>query len=589
MILLLLLTLLLIYNSIGIGLVVEKALSRLFRVQLSFDLLALLLAGLIGSAVYFNLVSFFVAVNYLTLIPLFILATLVYLRQANFSRVKYGFVHNSKFFLQPSHIIYSIALAVVLYVYWLVPAINIDSAGYHYLAIKWYEEYKVVPGLGNVHGRYAFNPISFIISAAYSFTDVFGQSIYPLNGLLGGAFFFWLLKKILRSGYSLFTVVLLAMMVYFQRPMFANIPSPSSEPLMIVCLGYAVFLLLDVTKARPIPIAGIVLPFVLVLFSITAKLSAVPALLFIPAIFFFLPRQQRNVRLVLNFVMIAIVLWLPWLTRNVIMSGYPLFPLPYLNIFNFDWKVPHDVVLLDYTLVKYFPNFFPHELQALKAMSFFEWLSVWIPAHFYYGRQLDLVVLLSALLSPLYWFLSAKKESLLKQPIFWLWVVAYINVWVWLANSPEYRFGVVYHAFAFGLPILFALQRAVTIRYVKYVLPVAVCLISLYYSVHILKKETTYTFALKDYWLYPLKDGRYVNSSNDISTYEYTVLNNGVKLYYEEGRNECINAPLPCMPWRYGEIEMRGKDMDDGFRNIKDEVRKYYPFLNDGYKFNMHQ
>jgi hypothetical protein len=33
------------------------------------------------------------------------------------------------------------------------------------------------------------------------------------------------------------------------------------------------------------------------------------------------------------------------------------------------------------------------------------------------------------------------------------------------------------------------------------------------------------------------------------------------------------------MSWYYGEIEMRGNTIEDGFRNVKDEVRKKFPFV----------
>ncbi len=482
------------------------------------------------------------------------------------------------------------ALGLVLYVYCLVPPLNTDSAGYHYLSILWYEKFKVVPGLANVHGRYAFNPVSFIISAAYSFTDVFKQSIYPLNGVLGCVFLSWLLKKVMLSGYRLYTLVLLAMMIVFQRPLFANMPSPSSEPLMIVCLGYALFNLVSIMHSKQLTVANVLLPVLLIIFSITAKLSAVPALLFIPAVYFLLPGKERRWRIIFITALITCIFWLPWLARNVILSGYPLYPLPYFNIFSPDWKAPFDVLLLDYTYVKYFPNFFPYELQKLKALSFFQWLYIWIPEHFNYNRQLDLGILFSALLSPLYWLLPKDNPfTTAKTPLFWIWIVAYINVWVWLANSPEYRFGVVYHAFAFGLPLLSYYYQGRSFNIVSYALPILLCGTGLYYTLHILRKETTYNFALKDYWLYPLKDKRYLKH-NDTTTFTYTMLNNDVKLYYEDSTHECISAPgLPCMAWKYGSIEMRGLKMEEGFRNVKNEVRKYYPLLNDGYTFDMHQ
>ncbi len=580
MILLLLLSFLLVYNSVGLGYFFKAIISKLYNVDVPMNFLGLLLSGLLLSAVYFNLLSFFIPVNFFSLIPVFVVSSIMFYRENRWRLLLTNLQENIGFFFQQKHILYTLAMVMVLYVYWLVPPVNIDSAGYHYLSILWYEKYKVVPGLANVHGRYAFNPVSFIISAAYSFTSIFKQSIYPLNGVLGCIFLLWLLKKLLQSAHSLHTVVLLTMMIYFQRPLFANMPSPSSEPLMIVCLGYAMFSLVDIMHTKRLTLANGLLPCILILFSITAKLSAVPALLFIPVVFFLLPVADRRWGVVFKTALVAGILWLPWLGRNVILSGYPLYPLPFLNVFTPDWKAPYDVLLLDYTYVKYFPNFFPYELQKLKALSFFQWLGIWISEHFNYNRQLDLAILFSALLSPFYWLLPGMKPvTTAHKQMFWLWLVAYINVWVWLANSPEYRFGVVYHAFAFGLPLLSYSYTGRSVSMLKYAIPVMLWALSVYYTVHILRKETTYSFAFKDYWLYPLKDKRYLKH-NDPNTFSYSQLNNGVKLYYEDSTHECISAPgLPCMPWKYGTIEMRGPKMEDGFRNVTNEVRKYYPLL----------
>nr|MBX2874343.1 hypothetical protein [Saprospiraceae bacterium] len=64
-----------------------------------------------------------------------------------------------------------------------------DTWFYHAQSMQWIKEFGVVPGLGNVHGRFAFNSNYFVISAFYAFWFTPDQVLFPL-----GSFFFIVLN-----------------------------------------------------------------------------------------------------------------------------------------------------------------------------------------------------------------------------------------------------------------------------------------------------------------------------------------------------------------------------------------------------------
>ncbi|HEX9513858.1 MAG TPA: hypothetical protein VF939_25380, partial [Puia sp.] len=204
MLLLLADSLLLIFLTLSLGILTLNILDRLFRVTIQSDLLGTFLAGLIPSTIYFNIISFWLPVNYLSLIPLALISLLVFRQhKERFRQEALSIREQLNRILQPSNWVFTGGLLVLLLYFSILPGINADSKGYHYLSILWYEKYKVIPGLANVHGRYAFNPAAFIIQSAYSFTGLTGQSIYPLNTVLIGLFLFWLLVRMLRQKDSL--------------------------------------------------------------------------------------------------------------------------------------------------------------------------------------------------------------------------------------------------------------------------------------------------------------------------------------------------------------------------------------------------
>ena len=57
-----------------------------------------------------------------------------------------------------------------------------DTGLYHAQYIKWIRNYPVVPGLGNLHGRFAFNSMFLVLSGllTYKIKDIL---IFPLNGI----------------------------------------------------------------------------------------------------------------------------------------------------------------------------------------------------------------------------------------------------------------------------------------------------------------------------------------------------------------------------------------------------------------------
>ena len=55
---------------------------------------------------------------------------------------------------------------------------HVDTGLYHAQAIRWIEEYGVVPGLGNLHSRFAYNSAAFPLCAVYSMRWL-GGSLFP--------------------------------------------------------------------------------------------------------------------------------------------------------------------------------------------------------------------------------------------------------------------------------------------------------------------------------------------------------------------------------------------------------------------------
>lgn len=580
MLLLALDSLLLLFVSAGMGVCMLDLLQKIFRQVVYANTVGVILAGLILSNIYFNLLSFWVPVNYIALLPLVAISAFVFGKKGVVAQqfITSATVQVKFMFSKP--VVYAVVPVCIMLAYcWLLPPANADSPGYHYSTIYWFEHYKVVPGLANVDGRLAYNSAAFIIQAAYAFSGVFGQAIYPLNGVLITLLFLWIAYRILRAP-ALFNVVIhFALLYLLNRALLVNMSAPTADILVLACLVYAILQLFDAFLYKK-SAAFFLLPIVILLYAVTAKLSAWPALSLILFILWRIRKEQKAFALLLRISIVGVFIYVPWLCRNVILSGYLLYPVPFIDIFHVDWKAPKYLLMLDYTYIKRLPINFDDDMVKVAPPAFPHWVMPWMQ------RQLDnkdmrpnLFILLAALCSPLLWVVMRVKKIATRTPVLYLWMFLYAFVLLWMYTVPEYRFGIVFIAFALLLPLLY--WSAATRWHIKLpavLTPVLFVLFSAYYIHSAPGKNNVYAFSLKRFIVYPLKDKQYY-FDNDTATFNYTLLNNGIKLFHQDSTHNCINTTQPCMIWHYGTIEMRGNTLQDGFRNVQDDVGKNYPFV----------
>jgi hypothetical protein len=532
----------------------------------------------LASAVYFEIVSFFFPVNYLTLIPLLVLSSWWQLRHNEWNRLRLQ--HFRQRYLSSKAgmgLFYLFTLLVVFF--WLSPPYNVDSPDYHYQSAYWTETRNIIPGLGNVHGRLAFNAATFILSAPYSFSKLFNQSIYPLNGVLVLLFYFWLSRNIIRRRQNWSALVYLLSAILFLRPLLANIPSPASEPLVTTTVAVVFLRLMDIiNENKHRDASALIAPVCISFFALTAKLTSLPVLI-VPAVClaFFLRRQQWSFYAKLFFI--GCIIMIPWLARNVVLSGYLVYPLYQLDLFNLDWKVPHDVAYIDYALGTYGVK---GEIDTEGAIirTTFDWFLPWLQSHFRAKKIFDFFVFILCFSSPFSWIVL-KRRSKLNTPMFLLWLCAFTAALIWLFKAPEYRFGTSFLVLSFAIPMLnITDQYPLPARFFNRIIFICMPVVCLYYILSpTLKHPRLHSNGISEIWWRPMRD-KHFYLPPDMTTFQYTNLGHGVKLFRSDRFHHCYHIKdQPCMVWNYGVIELRGNTITDGFRNVTDETKKTFPWL----------
>ncbi len=227
-------------------------------------------------------------------------------------------------------------------------ATNYDTGLYHAQAVRWIQSFAAVPGLGNLHANLAFNSGWFIVEA------LFGAAVAPWGPVLVlAAWCFactacFLLRRLFEAGRpdadttALAGALLLPIGLLLMTKWFS---SPSHDLPSALLVWVAALLALRLAERNQLlePSATAVAVVALATCAAVIKLSAVPALL-LPLILIRLNLSARP-RYAAALVAVVAAITLPFLARNLILSGKLIYPMPFLDLFSFDWEMPEDQVV----------------------------------------------------------------------------------------------------------------------------------------------------------------------------------------------------------------------------------------------------
>lgn len=226
-----------------------------------------------------------------------------------------------------------------------VPSPSYDAGAYHGQAIRWAEEFAVVPGLGNLEIRLGLVPTWFVVSAATSGSFA-GERVVALGSFafLCAAFYLWNGLPRLRAApgsaaaWSRVLAIPGAILVANEWLGHAT-PDLPVAVLWFVLLGLA----MEEMEAGSggAPRTGALAIGALALFTVSIRISAAPALLVAGWAAWAVRRHRRALA---GLIAIGGALALPVVLRNAVQTGHPLMPLSWTAGLGFDWAVPEAVM-----------------------------------------------------------------------------------------------------------------------------------------------------------------------------------------------------------------------------------------------------
>ncbi|MEO7176337.1 MAG: hypothetical protein ABIV51_10580 [Saprospiraceae bacterium] len=432
-----------------------------------------------------------------------------------------------------------------------------DEIGYHLPIIRWIEQYGIVPGLANIEDRMGFNSGFHVLSALFSLPTIWPSGLYDLNGLLYLCFGVFFLGKTFnlfegRNTQILPSNLLCAAALVF--PFRAYLTSTDADFLNIYLGIYFLILILQSIEQRSDSRSQFVIFGMLLATLISVKASS--AVLIIPLLF--LPAWRQNMgRKVLPCAVAFLIVILPWLIRNVIISGYLIYPIYYFDLFDVDWKLPREMVegqfnyIGDYarTMITQPFNTY-HDLNP----PFWVWFADWFDYQWsiLIGKFITLGLTLGVPISLIF----GRKIFIVQRKYFPLLIglISMCIVWFCLFPAPRFAWAWILATIVLISFLLARLFSAKILKYLSFVVVIFALLGVIRGSYASIKDD----LLIEHSWL----------ATNQVEMPQIREqIQMGDFMAYVAKYDFCGGNPLPCIPAHYHpRLKARGSKIEDGFR-----------------------
>ncbi len=324
-----------------------------------------------------------------------------------------------------------------------------DTNIYHAQMIRLYEEYGLIKGMGNLQLHFAYNSAYLAFASVFSLRWLLGQSLHTTTGFVEVVmclYAFHGLKEfknhrrhsadMMRGGILFYTLVIIT-----------GSMSPATDYTTMYFVLFVITAWCENMEGQR-NVAVYSLLAVLAVFVATLKFSACVLVLIVvyPAVF--LVREKRWRETGVYFGSGCLIL-LPFLVRNFLISGWLLYPFNGIDLFNVEWKIPEEYLLVDANQIKVWGRCL-YDVEKID-WSITRWLPIWWEGQERYEKMLLGALLLgAALLAAL-----SVKRLLEKKEIRWdlaaLMAAVVCSLLTWFFTAPFIRYGL---AFIFAVPMI---------------------------------------------------------------------------------------------------------------------------------------
>lgn len=318
-----------------------------------------------------------------------------------------------------------------------------DTNIYHAAAIRIYEEYGLVKGIGNLQLHYAYNSSYLAFASVFSLNWLLGRSLHTTTGFLEVMmclYAFHGLKSFKRHGNHVTDMMRVGVLFYT----LVNVTRSMSPATDYAVMYFVLFIITawcenlleggsDLTKYCLLSVAAV--------FTATVKFSACLLGLIVLYPAFCLVRNTKWRETAAYFFSGCAILC-PFLIRNYLISGWLLYPFERIDIFQPVWKIPKEYLLHDAKQIKVWGRCL-YDVSKID-MPVSEWFPIWWEHQFRYEKMFLGAVALGAVLQLVLVVRRIWRRQKIRLPLAVLHLAVWANIAVWFFEAPFIRYGLAF-------------------------------------------------------------------------------------------------------------------------------------------------
>lgn len=272
-----------------------------------------------------------------------------------------------------------------------------DTHIYHAQNIRLYEEYGLIKGMANLQLHYGYNSLYLAFAAIMSLSWLLPWSLHTTTGFIELILCLYALHHLKSFPYRknhLEDAGCIAILLYALVNVTGSMSPATDYPTMFLSIYMGAAWLRATEKKAHYSVYALLSVFAV--FLGTMKLSAISMVFVVlyPAFFLIKEKEWKKIGI---YVGLGILVLAPYLIRNVLLSGWLIYPFESIDLFNVSWKVPLEYLLVDAYQIKVWGRCL-YDINLID-MPIKEWLPIWWDSQDRYLQMLLLANILGLLLA----------------------------------------------------------------------------------------------------------------------------------------------------------------------------------------------
>lgn len=555
-----------LFTSVNFGI----ALGKIIKINTSNFVIVSFL-GLFSTTILASLWAFFGRINIEFYLFYLMLNFIVFFRYSIEIKTLYSsFIYELKNLPVALRIIL-FCITVLIIAQCSTAAYILDNESYYIQTIKWINEYGFVKGLANLHIFLGQTSGWHIAQSAFNFPFI-NVNFNDLSGfslLLGNIFAVLKLNSYLSNfdkNYLIIGLFPLLNVFFFQ---FISAPSPDMPVYILTFILFYYF----IEFSENISVESYNLITILVFFILYIKLTSIALLLF-PIILLALNFKKLFPK-ILKISIFGVCILSLFIAKNIIITGYPLFPLTYFKFLELDYSIPEKVIAFNFNEARLYDSFLTKK--EFYSTNTFQILKKWLFSPKLKGAA-NIFTTIIIIIIPIF-----IKKFYNKRAIWIIYIIIIVQMIILLLSSPQFRFFIHFSIF-FSLlifSILIKQKEKILLCYFGSLLPIAFVLLipNNFSSLTNNKLIANNSPFLEENIFFPNKNSK--------SSMSYIMVRKG-NMNYNSPENhsffwETGKGSLPCVNQDQIEYfekrlllipQLRGRSLKDGFyskKNISNE------------------